>query len=154
MSYPRRPIPGVARVAGRVRALPSVCLTILLCAALVSAGGCERPAAAKLAPKCYLAQDGANWRILDDRYTPKGAGGPPGGIVLVEDVVGVAARGKYVIGQTGSDRWFLIDLRDLGAGETANATVSWFTTLADWDAACHQAGIADRTLVAPPEVVK
>src|SRR5437763_15066623 len=119
MSHSRRPIPGAAAVLRRDRALRSSRLAILLCAGLLFAGGCEREKSGRLAPECYLSQQASSWRILDDRFTPKAAGGPPGGIVLMEDVVGVSVvRDKYVIGKTGSDRWFIIDLRDLGAGET------------------------------------
>lgn len=134
--------------------LPLLAVLLLACvaAAAISMRN-KQERIVPLAPRVFLSFDpGRRPSILDARHTPKGIDAPPGGIVVLEGVLGLeVVSGKYVVGKTQQGVYFLMDLRHLGNDEPAEATVQRLPSETEWQEACRARGFEPPPLRRPSD---
>lgn len=118
-------------------------LFVLFC--LIGSGCGRRDQMVQLQPMVYLAWNGINWSILDDRSrTPGLKDAPAGGTTIVESVKSIdVIDSRFIVGRTDSGKWFIF------SHSVPEDAVEWFNSESDWITKARSMGINNPALKSP-----
>jgi hypothetical protein len=122
----------------------------LLCGCSLLNGCGRKEGFTALAPATYLSWTGTQWDICDDANRTRGIESLPGGVVVVEKVIGVQVVGKtHILAKDNGGKMYLIKVEEWGPDD-----VQSFATEAEWLDAAKGAGIKAPNLRDPAELSK